>query len=94
MLHPEDGPQTPEEAAREFDIEPVTVCPACGFEWRERRCVRCGVAASEAAGQNEPICSDGGFVAAHSYRDVPVEMWECPQCGETPASMRAQGWRP
>lgn len=59
MLWSEDGPQTPAEAAREFDDgEGLPFCPMCG----------------------QPLGEE--------------DQRECPQCGETPASMRAQGWRP
>lgn len=46
----------------------------------ERRCVRCRILASDAAEQGEPICSDRGMVAAHSYRDLP-------EIGPSPADL-------
>lgn len=37
-----------------------------------RRCHRCGILASDAALQGEPVCNENGLVSGHSYRDYTL----------------------
>lgn len=50
-----------------IDISDELVADVTGVA-RERRCVRCGILAEDAARQAESICSERG----HSYADVKV----------------------